>query len=290
MSNNAVIGIDSMFDKVKEHFIKRNFPASYYTLHQGVTVGSAVTAIPCAFGIGPTLNTVTTDTAQWTANAERWTGDAATKGLMGSCATEAEYDRVVAVKDGAVLICAQISRIAAPASGQTIISLGYIGTAGYVSHFQLRLLPSMVISAYAMNDNQVEVSNSLVDWDSLTQDTINVYFLIDARNGFKTLQGWWGDITGTRVITGSGSITNLASDAYFSCRPIASGAATPANMRLCLGTKYNSATGVIATPSAVPMRRAMILNFGQNLPSNITEIIQGLNSRNIAPCSELLTI
>ena len=228
MSNNAVIGIDSMFDKVKEHFIKRNFPASYYTLHQGVTVGSAVTAIPCAFGIGPTLNTTTTDTAQWTANAERWTGDAATKGLMGSFATEAEYDRVIAVKDGAVLICAQISRIAAPASGQVIISLGYIGTAGYVSHFQLRLLPSMGISAYAMNDNQVEVSNSLVDWDSLTQDTINVYFLIDARNGFKTLQGWWGDITGTRAITGSGSITNLASDAYFNCRPIASVVATPA--------------------------------------------------------------
>ncbi len=298
---NNVIGNRQLRQAVKAHFQRNDMFAMYYTLHQGAAVGTSTVNIPCAYGIGPTLQSSTisggvispnADTAQWTAKNGYWSGNQTDRVLLGNYQTELEWDTKLAVRDGAVLICCQVEKIANPASANAIWALGYSGTAGYQSHFQLRYNVGNSMQIYAKNDAQVEVSNSTLDFDLITPTIVNHFALLDNRASGKQLMSWWGETTGTRILTAAGSVTAVDPSAFFSCRTVASGGeADPLRLKFAVGAKYIARnTEAANNPSINAIRRVRIFNFKQNLPSNLTEIMQGLNQHNLLDCPELLTI
>lgn len=130
---NNVIGNRQLRQAVKAHFQRNDMFAMYYTLHQGAAVGTSTVNIPCAYGIGPTLQSSTisggvisanADTAQWTAKNGYWVGNQTDRVLLGNYQTELEWDTKLAVRDGAVLVCCQVEKIANPASANAIWALG----------------------------------------------------------------------------------------------------------------------------------------------------------------------
>lgn len=298
---NNVIGNRQLRQAVKAHFQRNDMFAMYYTLHHGAAVGTSTVNIPCAYGIGPTLQSSTISggvispnaaTAQWTAKNGYWSGDQTSRVLLGNYTTELDWDTKLAVRDGAVLVCCQIEKIANPASANYIWSIGYNGTAGYQSHFQLRYSPGNLMQIYAKNDAQVEVLNFTFDFDTITPTIVNHFALLDNRASGKQLMSWWGDITGTRILTPSGTPTTVDSSSFFSCRPIVSGGeADPLRLKFAVGAIYTARNTESASNYALnAVRRIRVFNFKQNLPSNLTEIMQGLNQHNLLDCPELLTI
>lgn len=299
MSN--AIGATSLSTAVKEHFRKRSTKAAFYTLHQGKLVSNTITDIPCAYGFGPTLRSSTitagvtainADPTQWTAKDGYWKGDQTSRGLIGNYATEAEWDANFAVRDGAVLVCCQVEEIPNPASSNTVWALGYYGSAGYASHFQLRYNVGHSMQVYAKNDAQVEVANSTLDFDLITPTIVNHFALLDNRSVGKQLMSWWGETIGTRALTAAGTPTAVDPAAFFSCRPILSGGEIdPTRLKFSVGAKYQSRpTEAFNNYALNSVRRVRIFNFGQNLPTNLTEIMQGLNQHNLMDCPELLSL
>lgn len=298
---NNVIGNRQLRQAVKAHFQRNDMFAMYYTLHQGAAVGTSTVNIPCAYGIGPTLQSSTisggvispnADTAQWTAKNGYWSGDQTSRILLGNYATEKEWDEKFAVRDGAVLVCSQFEAIANPASSNYIWAIGYSGTSGYNAHFNLRCNVGRTVQVYARNDAQVEATNSTFDFDLITPTIVNHFALLDNRASGKTLMSWWGETTGTRILTAAGTPTTIDSTSFFSCRPIASGGeADPLRLKFAIGAKYTARPTELAFNYALnAIRRVRVFNFKQNLPSNLTEIMQGLNQHNLLDCPELLTI
>ena len=295
-----VIGNRQLRQAVKAHFQRNDMFAMYYTLHQGAAVGTSTVNIPCAYGIGPTLQSSTisggvisanADTAQWTAKNGYWSGNQTDRILLGNYQTELDWDTKLAVRDGAVLVCCQVEKIANPAASNTIWALGYSGASGYNSHFQLRYNVGNSLNIYARNDAQVEVSNATLDFDTITPTVVNHFALLDNRASGKQLMSWWGETTGTRILTAA-TPTAVDPTAFFSCRPIAPGGeADPSRLKFAIGAKYVARnTEATASPALNAIRRVRIFNFKQNLPSNLTEIMQGLNQHNLLDCPELLTI
>jgi len=298
--NDDVIGNRELRQAVKEHFQRNDMFAMYYTLHQGAAVGTSTVNIPCAYGIGPTLQSSTitgdvispnADTAQWTAKNGYWSGNQIDRVLLGNYTTELDWDTKLAVRDGAMLVCCQVEEIPIPSQDNMLWVIGYTGASGQLSQVYLRQVIANGVRVAARNDALTDTAHTTVNFDNISQTVINHFTLLDNRPSGKQLISWWGDTSRTRVIR-NGLSSSLPSTSFFSFRPVVSGEEPdPTRLKIAVGARYIARPKELTTnPALNAIRRLRIFNFKQNLPANLTEIMQGLNQHNLLDCPELLTI
>lgn len=244
------------------------FPNAHYSLHQGVSVGSAADTVPDETGTLPPLLVAVAGTDQWTGNAAFWTGNGSSFRLASLFSGDlSAFRSVCEFGTGCGMVGMEVLIASSATAGRRLIVCGEQSAALY--GWQVRASGTGDVAMYAGNSSGVSSSGRTA---GVNLTTIN--------SGHVLLFFVW-DLADTQTMTpyvytpGTATLGNTPTPLDISSEVdsiVLGPADINANAALHVGGQINNA-GTAAQWFDRSIRRVRIFNFGQNKPSNLADIM-----------------
>ena len=272
MSTNRGLGVKTL----KE--LTSAFNWGYFALNEGGGDGSGTSTTVANDDRADTLldfDVDTTITTQWSARGGWFSnlGSSSISQLRSADATA--LDAVFGCDDGCILVGLQVMGNTS-AGRESVIHIGGSVTAQQYGIWMFKETsdrPGFLLRDDAGNQSALQFfgAASPVTFDGTT--TFNLFLLIDNRAGVKSAVGYGQDAT---AVTSDVTVGNTVDLSALGSLPLNSIQGIPA-------VYFGKKGGSVPNRLNGEIRRVFCMNFGQDKPSNITDVINSLHRTGMIP-------